>query len=242
VLLAVLLLLALAAWPRLATIRGGESHPPERAALMLFTSLPIFWAEAPDLASRLRDPPPPHWARRALEASHRLIPLDVLDEAALGPRKRLMMVQPRPLAPAENVALDAWVRGGGRLLLFTDPALTAASGFALGDRRRPQATALLSPLLAHWGLVLEFEPDQPPGERSVALGRARFPVNLPGRFAVSDVGGGCRLSDRALTANCTIGRGRVVAVADAALFDQPAAATDEQARTAALATLVGTLG
>ena len=67
-----------------------------------------------------------------------------------------MMIQPRPLSPQENVALDNWVAAGGRLLLFADPALTEDSAFAIGDRRRPQDVVLLSPILARWGLELEL--------------------------------------------------------------------------------------
>jgi hypothetical protein len=148
------------------------------------------------------------------------------------------MAQPRPLAPAENVALDRWVRRGGRVLLFADPALTAESRFPLGDRRRPQDTLLLSPILARWGLLLEFDEAQLARARGVALGRgATLPVDLPGRFALTDESS-CRVSRRALIARCAVGRGRVTAVADAALFEAPADDANLAGRRRALERLV----
>lgn len=215
---------------------GKAATPAE--PLPLFTSLPIYWGETPDIATALKGEEQPHWARRAIEARRPLRPIDTLDAATLGGRRDLLMIQPRPLSPAENVALDEWVVGGGHLLLFADPALTAESSFALGDRRRPQDTVLLSPILGRWGLRLELDAGQGAGERVVGLNGASIPVNLPGRFAA--VSGGradasCRIGQEALLAMCRVGKGRVVAIADAALFE-PA---QDSARTAALAALLG---
>jgi hypothetical protein len=83
----------------------------ERPRLMLFTSLPILWNETPDLAAMLRADAPPHWARRALEARYTLVARDTLLAPPLDARF-LLLAQPRPLAPQENVALDDWVRAG----------------------------------------------------------------------------------------------------------------------------------
>ena len=208
------------------------------APLTLFTSLPIYWPEASDLATTLKGEEPPHWARRAIEAERPLRPVDTLDTATLAGRRDLLMIQPRPLSPAENVALDAWVAGGGRLLLFADPALTAASTFALGDRRRPQDIVLLSPILDRWGLRLEFDAGQAEGEHTVARGDGvAMPVNLPGRFAAFTGGrpdASCRIEADALLAECRVGRGRVLAIADAALFEP----VDEPARATALDALL----
>lgn len=217
---------------------SGEARAAPAAPLMLFTSLPIYWSEAHDIATMLNDRQTSHWARRAIEARRALRPIDALEAKALGRGGDLLMIQPRPLSPAENVALDAWVGAGGHLLLFADPALTADSAFALGDRRRPQDIVLLSPILSRWGLRLEFDDEQPLGERLVTLGGgAAIPVNLAGRFAI-DPGGRadtvCRLSAEALLAECAAGRGRVVAVADSALFE----GTDETARRTALDALL----
>ena len=238
--MAALLIIAVAlvaGWAGLGRKGEGAARAASGEPLLLFTSLPIYWAEAPDLAATLDGTGPPHWARRAIEASRTLRPLDTLDAATLGKAHDLLMVQPRPLSPEENVAVDAWVAGGGHLLLFADPALTAQSAFALGDRRRPQDIVLLSPILARWGLRLEFDAEQVPGEHRVALGDGvAIAVNLPGRFVV--VSGGrsdssCRLGAQALMAECRIGRGKIVALADAALFEPtPDAASETERRTA----------
>ena len=237
--LALAAMLAVAAW--LALGRDGVSTRLQPAVandapLLLFTSLPIYWGEAPDLASMLTSKGK-HWARAAIEERRGLRPLDTLEADALGAGGDLLMVQPRPLSPQENVALDAWVGGGGRLLLFADPALTEDSAFAVGDRRRPQDVVLLSPILARWGLALEFDEDQPLGERGVRVAAgASLPVNLPGRFVPRNGGrADAKCTVEAVIADCRIGSGRVVAIADAALFEAGASATRQGALDALMA-------
>lgn len=186
----------------------------------LFTSLPILWNEAAALDELLDAKDQPHWARAVLEDRGTVVPLDTLLD--LAHIDVLMVAQPRPLAPDENVALDAWLRGGGRLLLFADPMLTEESAFPLGDRRRPQDVVLISPILARWGLQLRFDDAQPPGERESA--GEHVPVNLSGEFGL--VAGGhdaaCLIGQNGLIARCRVGKGRAVLVADAALLDREA--------------------
>lgn len=205
--------------------------PAERAELALFTSLPIVMNETGGVAEMLASPGPPHWARTLLEQRYRLEPVDALDPA---PAERLMvMAQPRSLAPQENVALDTWVRGGGRLLLLADPMLTFESRFALGDKRRPQDMALLSPILSRWGLDLRFDEDQPAGEHD----QGGIPVNLPGSLATKPGGfeSRCTIADEGLTASCEIGKGHVFIVADAAVLEPE---DDGSGREKALETLL----
>jgi hypothetical protein len=215
------LVLAFPAAPGLA--QGTPPSPDARAGLGLMGTIPLYWGEAAGLTELLAGEADAHWARAQLEAGFRLHPLPALTDEELAGLRFLLLAQPRALAPAENVALDAWVRGGGRLLLFADPLLTGESRFALGDRRRPQDVILLSPILRHWGLELRFADDQAPGPALREIAGRPVPVNLPGHFApVEDdaVGGGdCLVEGEALLANCTIGEGRVLVVADAALLD-----------------------
>lgn len=216
--------------------RQMDRPPPGETAL--FSSLPIMWSESDDPAILLRGDAAPHWARRAIEARGRLRPLDVLAPIPAGP-DLLVMAQPRPLSPDENVALDAWVRGGGRVLLFADPMLTRHSAYGIGDRRRPQDVALLSPILARWGLRLEFVQGQSAGERRANLLGVDIPVNLPGQFAALSGQAACALDDGGLVARCRVGKGHVLAVADAALLDEAGAAPGDAAlRTAALSRLM----
>ncbi len=190
----------------------------QRKPLGLFTSLPILWNEAPDVAGLLNSDTPPHWAKAALMARGDIVPLDRLDELASSGLTRLVIAQPRPFSPAENVALDVWVTGGGKLLLLADPALTAESNFGIADRRRPQAVVLLSPILTRWGLRLEFDDAQIFGERQAQVMGVAVPVNLAGRFQLNG-GADCRSWADGLAVSCGIGKGRVIALADAALLD-----------------------
>jgi hypothetical protein len=199
--------------------REGASGEP----VALFTSLAILWSETGDIATELKGEATPHWARAALAQRGAIVPLDALagpqGYAPLSQQTRLVVAQPRPLSPEENVALDGWVRGGGHLLLLADPALTEESAFAIGDPRRPQAVVLLSPILKRWGLELRFDAAQAFGEATREVMGQAIPVNLPGHFA-TDGQANCRLWGEGLAVTCKIGEGRVVALADAAVLER----------------------
>ena len=217
VLLAVVLALGGIGW--LGHLRSAKGTEP----IGLFTSLAILWSDSPDLGADLRGDQAPHWARGVLAQRGPIVPLDSLTgQPGHGPLDgltRLVIAQPRPLSPAENVALDNWVRGGGHLLLLADPALTEDSAFAIGDPRRPQAVALLSPILGRWGLDLLFDDAQELGEAQREVLGAELPVNLAGHFATRGQAN-CRLWAGGLAVTCKIGQGRVVAVADAAVLER----------------------
>lgn len=199
--------------------RDGSLPEARRQPLGLFTSLPLLWGEAPGVAELLATPPPPHWAKALLERRYRLIALDTLHPPAN--MALLLVAQPRAFSPDENVALDRFVRRGGRVLLFADPLLTWDSAFTIGDRRRPQGTVLLSPILKRWGLDLRFDESQPSGVREIA----GIPVNLPGTLALSPeqpaptLATTCRIEAEGLLAKCRIGRGYALIVADAAVLE-----------------------
>jgi hypothetical protein len=200
----------------------ADEPAPEREALPelgLMGTIPIYWGEAGDFGEVLAGGENAHWARARLEDDYRLSPLDTLDEASLKGIDLLLLAQPRALSPAENVALDAWVRSGGRLLLFADPMLTGESRFAIGDRRRPQDVILLSPILDHWCLVLAFDEDRPPGPAVVRAAGTAIPVNLPGSIDVGEAEADCAILVPEVLAECRIGRGSAVVLADAALLD-----------------------
>lgn len=201
------------------------ASPVERPALGLFTSLPIWWGESDSVAEMLAKPPQPHWARVWLEQRFQVTPLDTLDAHRLPPL--LLVAQPRALAPQENVALDNWVRRGGRVLLFADPMLTWHSRFAIGDKRRPQDVVLLSPILSRWGLELRFDDTQSGGAREIA----GLSVNLAGSLALTGNGhnANCRLFAEGLVAQCEIWKGRATIVADAAMLEPEAADSGQEA-------------
>lgn len=233
--------------------QGDASAPGGQEVIGLYSSLPIAWNESEDIKGLLANDGAPHWVLQALRERGRVIPLDTLANAQgalpLPESGVLVLAQPRPLTAAENVALDAWVRRGGRVLLFVDPMLTAHSRFGPGDPRRPQDIAMLSPILTRWGLELQFDEDQPAGERL----EGSIPVNLAGRFQpLGKSGGGsgkagdvvaeCRIEARGLLADCTSGKGRILALADAAVLENPDDSADLAPRRAFLGDLLHRLG
>lgn len=206
-----------------AALVWGWSRPDgPRPALGLMTSLPIYWPESASVTETLDRGAEPHWVRSDLEETFRLEPLDTLDPTSLRPLDALLLAQPRPLSPPENVALDDWVRGGGHLLLFADPFLTEESRFPLGDKRRPQDVALLSPILARWGLELTFDDRQDDGDHANQFAGTAVPVRLAGKWRWQAPGApaSCTLEASALIARCAVGQGSVLAVADAAVLER----------------------
>ena len=195
----------------------------ERPQLGLMTTLPILWGESDDFDAMLDAEAEPHWVRAEIEREYEIRPLDVLDRQSLEGLELLVLAQPRVLSPAENVALDDWVREGGRALVFADPLLTGHSEYGFGDKRRPQDVALLDAILARWGLVLE--PRAPQLEiASVPLGEGELPYLAEGSFVARQPAGdgdaSCRLRFGGLLARCAIGGGTAVLVADATLLEE----------------------
>jgi len=188
--------------------------PGHRPELGLMGTIPLYWGEEGAFGDRLSGKATHHWARAQLEAHYTLHPLDTLTTQSLAGLDLLLLAQPRALSGPENVALDDWVRAGGHVLLFADPLVTGESRFPIGDRRRPQGAILLSPILGHWGLRLEFDDTQTEG---VTLAAGQIPVDLPGAFVAE--GGDCTVDWGGLLARCAIGKGRVLALADSAVLD-----------------------
>lgn len=224
----------------------AEPEDGPRPELGLMTSLPLYWpadAGIADLAAGRAAPP---WQREAIETRFASVPLDTLsplpalspggpETDPLGDLDRLAVIQPRGLSPADNVALDQWVRGGGQLLLALDPALTGDYEAPLGDPRRPVDTALIPPVVARWGLAVSFDETQPLEVTNASFSGMRLPLVLPGRIAVTDPGrADCTLAAGGAVATCRVGEGEVTLLADAALFEHRELAGDEGETLAAL--------
>ena len=223
-----------AATPNAPASTGTSS----RQKLGLMTTLPIFWGEASDVSEVVQGKTSAGWVREALEADFQIAPLDTLDDHRLGGLDRLVLAQPRALTAAENLALDDWVRRGGRLLLFADPMLTGPSRYPIGDRRRPQDVILLSPILAHWALELTYDEEQEEGERRVEVKGVAVPVNLAGALRQRP-GSKCAIGAGGIVAECRLGRGKVTILADAAVLEEPEEGSSED-RRAALAKMLAT--
>jgi hypothetical protein len=211
VVLAVGVVVVAAAALAVAWMRGGSEPLPPRApearpVLLLLTSLPIVFGE--DFSVQQYGSP----ALDALEARYRVVPIGAADPAELARGRLLLMAQPRAQPAEDLVALDTWVRSGGRVLLLADPMLDWPSERPLGDPLRPLATFMDTGLLAHWGLRLDA-PDVR-GPREGTLGDYDVVTVSPGTLS-----GACDIGRGGLVARCRIGEGRVTVVADADILD-----------------------
>jgi hypothetical protein len=182
--------------------------PGERPVLLLLTSLPLVFSE--DFSVQQNG----SLALKALETRYRVIPIAVTDPGELAKGNLLLMAQPRAQPAEDLVALDEWVKRGGRALLLADPMLEWPSDRPLGDPLRPPLMFADTGLLAHWGLRLDA-PDQR-GVRQAKLSGYDILTESPGAlFGKCDIG-----ADR-LVASCRIEKGRATVVADADLLDTP---------------------
>jgi hypothetical protein len=187
--------------------RGLPPRPAnERPALLLLTSLPIVFGEQFSLG----DGGSP--ALEALSKRYRVLPIGVASAEELARGRLLLMAHPAAQPPEDLVALDDWVRRGGRLLLLADPLLEWPSSRPLGDPLRPSPMFPDTGLLAHWGLRLDT-PDRR-GRQPLRLAGYEVVTESPGRLA-----GRCEIGQDALVAHCRIGQGRATIVADADLLD-----------------------
>ena len=183
-----------------------EPPPFERPKLLLLTSLPLVFGE--QLSIETAGSP----ALKALQSCYRVVPISVTDPAELAKGRLLLMAHPLAQPAEDLVALDQWVRRGGRVLLLADPMLDWPSERALGDPLRPPPMFMDTGLLGHWGLRLDA-----PDTRSVQprkLGGKDILTSSPGSLQ-----GRCAISADRLVARCRIGKGRATVVADADLLD-----------------------
>ena len=180
--------------------------PAERPVLLLLTSLPLIFNEGFNLKGSGSP------ALKRLEARYRVVPIGVSDPRELAKGQLLLMAHPLAQPPEDLVALDDWVRRGGRVLLLADPLLEWPSKRPLGDPLRPPPMFMDTGLLAHWGLGLDAPHTRGPAHRK--LGGFDIVTVSPGSLS-----GGCVISSDELVAECRLGKGRATVVADADFLD-----------------------
>ncbi len=193
--------------------QASPSHP--REPVYVLTGLPLFWGEAGgvgDIVQGKGDGRSP--LITALDKNWALYPLDIAREQQLAPVRLLLVIQPQALAPDELVALDAWVRSGGRALILVDPDLRWPSRLPPGDPRRAPVRAMLDPLLAHWGLKLE--PAVEGEAHGAVIGGERVEVEGAGQWRATS--SAC-VPETPLIAHCRLGSGKVTLVADVDFAD-----------------------
>jgi hypothetical protein len=208
--------------------RKSQTAPASRPKLMLLTSLPILFGDNFSLDA------PASPAIAAIRRDYDVVPISVTSADELAKGRLLLLAQP-PVQTAENlVALDEWVRRGGRVLLFADPMLEWPSARPLGDPLRPAPMFMDTGLLKHWGLRLDAPDRRGPQQR--LLGGYRVLTVSPGALF-----GSCGISADRLVARCRIGKGEAIVVADADLLDVqdlgPGASQNLEAVLAELASL-----
>jgi len=199
---AALVLLALVGC-RAETAAKAETKPE----LYVLTSLPLLFDEGFGLE------PAKGEAAAFLRDHYRLKPIDLPSQLPKG--GVLLAAQPRALPAEELVALDLWVRGGGKMVLLADPLLEWPSKRPLGDRLRPPVGFADTGLLARWGLRLDA-----PDERGLkVMGYDDFELVYvsPGRLV--KIGGACVVERDGIAATCRLGKGQATIVADADLLD-----------------------
>jgi hypothetical protein len=196
-------------------LAGCGSAQPTPLTVTIVSALPLFLGEGGATAV-LNGPDQRAPIITALSEVHTLRPVATVSAEALTGGDVLLLAQPRALSPEELVALDAWVRGGGRALVFADPRLDWSSRFPLGDPRRAPPVTLLDPLLTHWGLTLEAADEQAEAE-TLTLGDLSATLSGAGRWLTT--GSGCTVESEARLADCQIGKGHALLLADADLLD-----------------------
>lgn len=206
-------LAALFIWGLLEEPPGTPIPEHKKPELYLLTSLPLLFGErfTLDMEQPL--------ITGYLQDRYRLKAIDLPSQVPAG--GTLLMVQPRALPAEELVALDRWVRNGGRLVLLADPLLEWPSERPLGDLLRPPPMFADTGLLGHWGLRLDAPDERGPTHVRIPATKPSerdFELNVllisPGRLVSLGSRGCSRILD-ARYAECNLDKGRAIVVADA---------------------------
>lgn len=200
---------------------ASTSAPAEnasRAKIQLMTSLPIVWGEGASMESIVsgKTSPAPiyaHWQKQ-----YDIAAVDSFDGLENSDTEIILLAQPPAMDPADLAAIDAWVRAGGNAIILTDPQLVWPSSLPLGDKRRPLASGLLSPLLSRWNLELQVTDDTASSARLEFPGATITAVGIGAFKSVPRPENGqaeCELSAANVMARCKLGEGRAIILADA---------------------------
>ena len=206
----------------LAQCTAADSPPegPEtRPRIQLMTSLPLVWGDDASMESILSDGSEPAPIYRYWQGQYDIAAVDSLENLAADDPDIIILAQPRAMDPADLTALDAWVRSGGDVIILTDPDLVWPSALPLGDRRRPLASGLLSPLLGHWGLELVAAAERNTDVVELRFGSYSFTTQGVGKLEplpeskASDAR--CKASPGDFIVQCSVGLGQASIIGDA---------------------------
>ena len=192
--------------------------PDKRIRVTMLSSLPLEQTLGETVAARLRGQVDSAPMLALFRDQFTMWLVDDATVADLADTDVLLLAHPRPLSPQTLVAIDTWVRAGGKAIILADSLSSWPPSYPLGDPRNPPVTSMLTPLLTHWGLRLDAPSLADSGSRDWWQGRHRLRLLSAGRFVRENRG--CRLSNDGIYGDCAIGAGRVVLLADADLLHE----------------------
>ena len=193
--------------------------PPGAPAATMLTGLPLRWGGGGDIAAMIADGAADDPALARLEAMGPVELVDSLADPMPVSGAALLIAHPRALAPRDLVALDAFVRGGGRAVILADALSGWPPPHPLGDPRNPPVTSLLTPLFDHWGITLGAAPASETAPLAVDVAGARLMLFSAGRF--DRLPPACRGWGEARVLRCRVGQGTAWIVGDADLLFAP---------------------
>ena len=186
--------------------RAGPTGAADKPELHVLTSLPLLFEAGFGLEPATGE------AATFLRDHYRVKAIDLPSQLPQG--GVLLAAQPRALPAEELVVLDAWVRGGGKLVLLADPLLEWPNERALGDRLRPPINYPDTGLLLHWGLRLDA-----PDQRGIQYDQMNGAIAFISPGSLVKVGDDCTLEDGGRRALCRLGKGTATIIADADLLN-----------------------
>lgn len=188
-------------------------------AVTMMTGLPLRWSGSSDMAMMIAEGTQDDPALARLAAAGPVSLVDSLVDPVPPPGGTLLLAHPRALAPQELVAIDAFVRGGGRAVVLADALSGWPARYPLGDPRNPPITSLLTPLFDHWGVTLGAAPAGADTVLPVDVDGARLNLFSAGHF--ERLPPRCRALAGRRVARCPVGSGEVWLVGDADLLFAP---------------------
>ena len=203
----------------LAALYRPAISPGDAPTVTMLTGLPLRWSAGEDIAALIARGTNDDPALVRLASAGPLTLVDSLIDHVPPPGGALLIAHPRALAPQELVAIDAFVRRGGRAVILADALSGWPGRHPLGDPRNPPVTSLLTPLLDHWGVTLGAAPPSESAALPVDIGGARLRLFSAGRF--DRLPRDCRAYADRRVARCIIGQGEVWLVGDADLLFAP---------------------
>ena len=188
-------------------------------AVTMLTGLPLRWSASPSIAAMIAEGANDDPALARLTATGPVSLVDSLADHVPPAGGTLLLAHPRALAPQELVAIDAFVRGGGRAVVLADALSGWPARHPLGDPRNAPITSLLTPLLDHWAVTLAAAPVGESQALPVDVDGARLRLFSAGRF--DRLPPKCRAYADRRVAQCRIGQGEVWLIGDADLLFAP---------------------